>query len=113
MDKITKQTALNAHSWLGVMLSGILFLVCFSGTLAVFHQELERWEQPHIVEMNSVSSEQVDHAMSTFLNQHPEPTDHLYVVFPTSDIPRLVVENDHVAYFADSSGILLGGRSQL
>lgn len=39
--------------------------------------------------------------------EHPEKTDHFYVVFPSSGIPRLVVENDHTAYFADEQGNLI------
>ena len=107
MNKVTKQSALNAHSWAGVFLSVLLFLVCLSGTLAVFHLEFERWEQPHIPEMQKVDEQAVEHAMDRFLETHPEETHHLFVVFPSSGIPRLVVENDHVAYFADSEGNLL------
>ena len=107
MDKATKQSALNAHSWVGVFLSVLLFLVCLSGTLAVFHLEFERWEQPHIPEMQTADVQAVEQAMDSFLAEHPEETHHLYVVFPTSGIPRLVVENDHVAYFADEQGNLL------
>jgi uncharacterized iron-regulated membrane protein len=54
MKKATKQSALNAHSWVGVFLSVLLFLVCLSGTIAVFHLEFERWEQPHIPEFETV-----------------------------------------------------------
>ena len=111
MDKITKQNALNAHTWVGVFLSVLLFLVCLSGTVAVFHLEFERWEQPHIEEMKNVSPEVVEKAMDTFLAQNTQESHHLYVVFPTSDIPRLVVENDHAAYFADSEGNLLEQES--
>lgn len=111
MDKITKQNALNAHTWVGVFLSVLLFLVCLSGTVAVFHLEFERWEQPHIEEMENVSPQAIEKAMDSFLAQYTEETHHLYVVFPTSDIPRLVVENDHVAYFADSEGNLLEEES--
>ncbi|GGD51339.1 PepSY-associated TM helix domain-containing protein [Lacimicrobium alkaliphilum] len=107
MDKSTKQSALHAHAWVGVFLSALLFLVCFSGTLAVFHQEFERWEQPGIPEMNTTDAATVEKAMNAFVEKHPEPTDHLFAVFPTSGIPRLVVENDTVAYFADSNGNLL------
>ncbi|MEC9126662.1 MAG: PepSY-associated TM helix domain-containing protein, partial [Pseudomonadota bacterium] len=67
MDKITKQNALNAHTWVGVFLSVLLFLVCLSGTVAVFHLEFERWEQPHIEEMKNVSPDVVEKAMDTFL----------------------------------------------
>lgn len=111
MDKITKQNALNAHTWVGVFLSVLLFLVCLSGTVAVFHLEFERWEQPHIEEMENVSPDVVEKAMDTFLAQNTQESHHLYVVFPTSDIPRLVVENDHAAYFADSEGNLLEQES--
>lgn len=107
MDKLTKQNALNGHSWVGVFLCVLLFLVCLSGTIAVFHQEFERWEQPNIVEMTTISPEVIDIAMNNFLEKHPEKSDHLYVVFPTSGIPRFVVENEDVAYFADSKGELI------
>ena len=53
----------------------------------------------------------IEKAMDTFLAQNPEESHHLYVVFPTSDIPRLVVENDHKAYFADQEGNLLEEES--
>ena len=111
MDKTTKQNALNAHNWVGVFLSVLLFLVCLSGTVAVFHLEFERWEQPHIQEMDNVSPQVIEKAMDTFLAQNPEESHHLYVVFPTSDIPSLVVENDHKAYFADQEGNLLEEES--
>lgn len=111
MDKITKQNALNAHNWVGVFLSVLLFLVCLSGTIAVFHLEFERWEQPHIQEMDNVSPAAIEKAMDTFLAQNTQETHHLYVVFPTSDIPRLVVENDHAAYFADMEGNLIEKES--
>lgn len=111
MDKTTKQKALNAHNWVGVFLSVLLFLVCLSGTVAVFHLEFERWEQPHIQEMDNVSPQAIEKAMDTFLAQNPEESHHLFVVFPTSDIPRLVVENDHKAFFADQEGNLLEEES--
>lgn len=107
MNKITKQKALHAHSWVGVFLSVLLYLVCLSGTVAVFHLEFERWEQPHIEEMPSVTPDAVNKAMNRFLDKHPEDTKHLYAVFPTSDIPRLVVENDNESYFATQEGELI------
>ena len=111
MNKTTKQAALNAHSWVGVFLSVLLFLVCWSGTLAVFHQEFERWEQPGVTELESVSGDVIDTAMANFLAEHKEETHHLFVVLPTSNIPRLVVENDHTAWFAGASGELLEEES--
>jgi uncharacterized iron-regulated membrane protein len=111
VNKVTKQNALRAHSWAGVFLSVLLFLVCLSGTIAVFHFEFERWEQPHIQEMDSVTPATIEKAMDAFLTQNTEESHHLFVVFPTSDIPRLVVENDHNAYFADEEGNLIEKES--
>ena len=39
--------ALSAHSALGLAVSALIYLVCVSGTLAVFVAELRAWEQPH------------------------------------------------------------------
>lgn len=72
MNKATKQSALNAHSWVGVFLSVLLFLVCLSGTIAVFHLEFERWEQPHIPEFETVEDGAVEKAMDSFLAKHPD-----------------------------------------
>ncbi|MBC3765586.1 PepSY-associated TM helix domain-containing protein [Neptunicella marina] len=99
--------ALSAHSWMGVFLGALLFWVCLSGTLVVFHQEMERWEQPAVLEMADTNAETVQKAFDNFTAKHKEDTEHFFVVFPTSGIPRLVVENDHVAYFADQQGNLL------
>lgn len=38
---ITKDRLFKLHSWVGVNLSILLFVVCFSGTLAVFSHELD------------------------------------------------------------------------
>ncbi len=38
--------ALSGHSLLGLSLGALLYLVCLTGTLSVFGQELENWEAP-------------------------------------------------------------------
>ena len=42
--------ALASHAWLGIVAGGLMYLICLSGTLAVFYEELERWEQPTVHE---------------------------------------------------------------
>lgn len=39
--KITKKTFFKIHSWIGVHLSILFFIVCFSGTLATLSQEMD------------------------------------------------------------------------
>ncbi|WP_026775779.1 PepSY domain-containing protein [Polaribacter sp. Hel_I_88] len=41
MKKLQKKDYFAIHSWIGVQLSIIFFIVCFSGTLAVFSHELD------------------------------------------------------------------------
>lgn len=96
----------SAHTWLGLVISAFMFMICLSGTLAVFHQELERWEQPYVEESSSFDIATIENAYDNFVKTYAEETDHMHVVFPTSGIPRLVVENDHIAHFINSDGSL-------
>ncbi|MEM7586962.1 MAG: PepSY-associated TM helix domain-containing protein [Acidobacteriota bacterium] len=38
----------DIHSWLGILGGMVLFICCFSGTLALFEHELFDWEKPQI-----------------------------------------------------------------
>lgn len=107
MSLFSRQPALNAHRWLGVFLGALLFLVCISGTLVVFNQEFERWEQADVPELNTVTPSAAGRALETFIQRYPQATEHYHVVFPGSGIPRLVAENDHQAVFANAQGDLL------
>lgn len=98
--------SLSAHTWLGLFVSAFMYLICLSGTLAVFHQELERWEQPYVAEVSTFDISSIDKAYDTFVETYPEKTEHMHVVFPSSGIPRLVVENDHIAHFVNPDGSL-------
>ena len=105
----TKKTrnALSAHSWIGVFFGAFLYLICISGALSVFYQEWERWEQPNIPEFSETSPERVQQVFDTFRQRYDTETEHYHVVLPTSGIPRLVVEDDHVAHFVSEEGELL------
>ncbi len=98
--------SLSAHAWLGLFVSAFMYIICLSGTLAVFHQELERWEQPQVPETALVDIPAIEKAYDSFVETYPEETDHMYIVFPGSGIPRVVVENDHVAHFMNTDGTL-------
>src|SRR5690606_2751916 len=42
----TVRAVLSGHSLLGLAFAAIIYLVCLTGTIAVFAPDLERWEQP-------------------------------------------------------------------
>ena len=38
----------DAHSWLGLIISGLLFVVFFCGSIALYRAEINEWAvQPH------------------------------------------------------------------
>ncbi|RFB01405.1 PepSY-associated TM helix domain-containing protein [Parvularcula marina] len=40
------RSVLAGHSSLGLFFAGLLYLICLSGTIMVFHEEMAAWEQP-------------------------------------------------------------------
>ncbi|MEM9750512.1 MAG: PepSY-associated TM helix domain-containing protein, partial [Pseudomonadota bacterium] len=49
--QITKEfrSSMNwLHTWLGIALAGVLFVIFWMGTLTVFHLEINRWMMPEI-----------------------------------------------------------------
>ncbi len=103
-DDSLSRRSLEAHSWVGLVAAGFLYLLCFSGVVSVLGQELERWEQPGIDEFTSYTPEFIDSAYRQFLTAHPEESEHIHIVFPRESIPRIVVENDHQAFFVNHDG---------
>lgn len=98
--------SISGHSWIGLLCGAFMYLICLSGTLAVFNQEFERWEQPNIEEYIDYDIQALERAYLDFIDVHTEETEHLHIVFPKPGIPRVVVENDHVARFVNKNGSL-------
>ncbi|MGH8167919.1 MAG: PepSY domain-containing protein, partial [Woeseiaceae bacterium] len=78
--------SLSAHSWLGIMVGGLMYLVCLSGTLAVFSEEFERWEQPYVDEFRDVDPQVADAAFNAALASDIRITPHMYLVLPTESV---------------------------
>ncbi|MDH4981230.1 PepSY-associated TM helix domain-containing protein [Hyphomicrobium sp. D-2] len=58
------QAMLAGHSALGLAFAALIYIVCLTGTIAVFMFELQRWEQPDIAPIpHSVSAEVVANAL--------------------------------------------------
>ncbi|TYC86057.1 PepSY domain-containing protein [Novosphingobium sp. BW1] len=96
--------ALNGHAALGLLTGALLYLVCLSGALAVFQQELQRWEEPGAAEMTSMSPAAIQRAIEGTLERQGKATDHAYVHMPTRGLPRTVVTTDNGANYVDARG---------
>jgi len=100
--------ALAGHSVLGLTMAALLYVVTLSGVIAVFHQELQRWEQPGAPEMSRIEPSAVQSAAERVLADGDPQTNHFFVNLPTEALPRTVITTDHRAVFIDESGNIAG-----
>ena len=102
---------LLAHKLLGLALAAVMYLVCVTGAIAVFYAEFERWEQPGVPEMTRASPEAVGRAVA-YARQHiaqtgVTPSD-VYVITPSAEMPRLVVDYEQDVLAFDANGAYAG-----
>ncbi len=87
----------------------LLYIVSLSGVLVVFHAEFARWEQPHIVERQSVSPELAQSAAQSVLDHAramDDTPDEIMIFMPTPDSPRLAGGYDDSYWFIDDQARL-------
>lgn len=98
--------ALSGHAALGLLAGALLYIIALSGGLIVIHEEWQRWEQPNIAEMTSMTPEAVQRTVERVLASEAgkPPTTHLFVHLPTEALPRTVVTTDHQAVYVDETG---------
>ncbi|MEM0930517.1 MAG: PepSY-associated TM helix domain-containing protein [Pseudomonadota bacterium] len=46
MDRERHQRNYDLHSWIGVALGWFVYVVCFTGSIALFYHEMQGWEDP-------------------------------------------------------------------
>lgn len=92
---------------MGLVISAVLFIICLSGTVAVFEDEIGWWENPGSAAIHSVSAETVQATSETIMESQPETT-HLFLYLPRSNWPRYVVGGDDGLQTANESGELTG-----
>lgn len=107
----------EGHKILGIALAGILYLICLTGTIVVFNQEMERWEKPLIPEMTQYSPEAIAKAaldiqknMRANKNRNPMFED-LYISIPNKKMPRIVGGYDDNVRAYNVAGEYIGSAS--
>ncbi len=89
------RAVLAGHSALGLAFAALIFLVCFSGTVAVLRPEVLRWETPQAPVVHEMKPEAVttlrDEALAKYPGAH-----HLYIYLPTEEASRATVMIDAV-----------------
>lgn len=91
------RAVLSGHSALGLAFAALIYLVCFSGSIAVFAGEFHRWERPTAPQLTEVSPEALQTLLVQSLARVPG-AEHVFLYPPQGDVTTLTayVEKDGV-----------------
>ncbi|HWK54979.1 MAG TPA: PepSY-associated TM helix domain-containing protein [Hyphomicrobiales bacterium] len=105
-QKLVK-SSLTSHSWLGLALGGLMYLICLSGTLTIFYEEIERWEQPVAEESLAIDPMVAEASFNRYMSSSETTlTEHMYLVFPNATLPRMKVASDTQGRYVNRDGSL-------
>jgi len=99
--------ALSAHAALGIAISAILYIICLSGTVSVFKDEIHRIEQRGEPTVRFLSPAAAQVTAANGVAADPE-TAHLYIHMPTAQYGRAIVETDNKETYVDAEGAMSG-----
>lgn len=86
---------LAGHSSLGLAFASLIFLVCFSGTVVVLLEDVERWEAPQLAPVHSVTPQSLETMRSEALAKYPG-AHHIFASLPSEDQPRFRIYVDAI-----------------
>ena len=95
---------LNAHRLFGVATAALLYLVCLSGTITVFFEELDRWEQSDVKEYHEFSPELASAAIQEYQQRLQRTPESIYIVLPTRDFPRTHITDGVDEWYLNQDG---------
>ncbi len=101
----------HAHSWLGLIISGLLFTIFFCGTLSIYREEISQWAvQPHYDLAEGITKPVSDIMAIAIEGEKFDAHEHLSLVLPTKikpyytayvDIEHEPGEKDYVSFIID------------
>lgn len=100
------KTCARSHSTLGLFVAALLYLVCVSGSVLVFKEDIERWEQPLAEEKSQPSYEAIETRFNNVLANKDVVTEHMYLVFPTPSLPRYKIASENQGWYLNASAEL-------
>lgn len=108
------RAVLRGHSSLGLAFAALIYLVCLSGSLAVFAHEFQRWESASAPQVTDATPDAVQTAFEGAIAKGGPGVEHVYITLPSADFPRLLLyvdaEQDR-EYLADAKGQIVEGST--
>lgn len=103
--------ALSAHSAMGVAISAVLYIICLSGTLSVFKDEISLFEQGRVPVVTALSGDALMTAADAGMQAEPDSA-HLFIHMPTAAKPYALVQTDNTENFITPEGEISAARHQ-
>ncbi len=97
--------ALSAHAVMGISISAVLYIICLSGTISVFKEDIHKLEQNGEPRVESLSPQSAQRAAETGFNAEPTSA-HLYIQLPSQGHSRALVQTDNQEHYVDREGEL-------
>ena len=98
------RAVLAGHSALGLAFAALIYLVCFSGSVAVFAEEFHRWERPAAPQMKEASPQAVQTLLSQAIAKAPG-AEHVFIYAKIADflpeVRELFREPDFLIHLED------------
>lgn len=106
----TVKRALAGHAAIGLLSGALLYIMCLTGTIAVFLPELQRLEQSEAPEMATIAPQSVQRGIEAMLAREKglPKTTHVYVHMPVSNMPRAMVSTDRRTMVLAADGGIVG-----
>lgn len=103
-DAVGVKQSLAAHSWLGLLASAFMYLICLSGSLVVFYPEFERWEQPEVHEQSALQPAQIEASWHQWVASGETVTHHMFIALPSDDMPRASISSEERGWLLSPDG---------
>lgn len=103
---------LKGHSGLGIAFAAAIYLVCLSGSITVFYEDIARWENASAPHVESVSPGAAQHAIEQAAERAGDGLEHINLFMPDETEPLFRVSVDLAdgepsqIWFADENGDL-------
>lgn len=98
------KSSLASHSWIGLLVGFLMYLICVSGSLVVFSGYLKRWEQAAVAEYQTLVPAAATAAYQELLARKPDISGDILMMLPRDDQPRGMLVSAGGVYYLNEDG---------